>query len=115
MQPSEIWLRKNIEHVGTWTHARLAGRLKQKHSRAAFVKAKSRLVNGVVEYQYCELVYCEQPDIERFLNMVEGNRIVFEFTMTERPLGRVRNHGYPWRLCDSRLLDQLFSMQVKLR
>jgi hypothetical protein len=114
-QPSEILLRKDAESLGVWEHSRLAARLAQKHSRAAFVKARSRTNNGMVEYQYCELVYCERPDIRRFVDMVEANRIVFEFTMTERPPGRVRNHGYPWRLCDVRLLDQLFSVQVKLR
>lgn len=115
MQPSEVWLCKDADQLGTWTHARLAARLAQKHSRAAFIKAESRTVKGVVHYQYRELVYCERPDIQRFIKMVETSRIVFEFTMTERPPGRVRNHGYPWRLCDARLLDQLFSMQVKLR
>lgn len=115
LQPAEIRLRKDTEKLGFWKHARLAARLAQKHSRTAFVKARSRNNGGTVEYQYCELVYCERPDIRRFINLVEKSRIVFEFTMTERPPGRVRNHGYPWRLCDARLLDQLFSLQVKLR
>lgn len=115
VQPSGIWLHKGSEQLGNWGQARMAKRLAQKHSRAAFVKARSRLVEGVVQYQYCELVYCERPDIQRFMKMVNANQIVFEFTMTERPPGRVRNHGYPWRLCDSGLLDQLFSTQVKLR
>lgn len=47
--------------------------------------------------------------------MVDLRRIVFEFTMTERPPGQVRNHSDPWRLVDPRDLDRLFAMQVKLR
>ena len=67
------------------------------------------------QYRYHGLVYCERPDIQRFLDMVESRRIVFEFLMHESPPGRVRNHGYPWRLVDQRELGQLFAIQVRLR
>lgn len=77
--------------------------------------AESRRPASATQYKYTELVYCERPDIQKFIDMVDLRRIVFEFTMTERPPGRVRNHGYPWRLVDARELDRLFAMQVKLR
>jgi hypothetical protein len=35
--------------------------------------------------------------------------------MSEKPAGKVRNHGYPWRLVREDLLDQLFAVRVKLR
>ena len=80
-----------------------------------FVTAQSRCPSSGTQYKYIELVYCERPDIQKFIDMVDLRRIVFEFTMTERPPGRVRNHGYPWRLVDPRELDRLFALQVKLR
>lgn len=92
-----------------------AERLAEKHSRAVFVATESRSLRTGVQYRYDGLVYCERPDVQRFLEMVELRRIVFEFAMHERPPGRVRNHGYPWRLVDQRELDQLFAMQVRLR
>lgn len=113
--PCGIDLHKGTDQLGLWARQRLAERLAMKHSRAAFVKAESRIRNGSTQYHYNELIYCERPDIGRFIDMVDSRHIVFEFAMTERPPGRVRNHGYPWRLVDQRQLDQLFSLQVKLR
>ncbi len=113
--PNGIDLYKHSQPLGAWARERLAERLAEKHSRAAFVKAESRNRPAGVQYKYNELIYCERPDIQRFIDMVDSRRIVFEFTMTERPPGRVRNHGYPWRLVDERQLDQLFALQVKLR
>ena len=110
-----IDLYKESLLLGTWTRARLAERLMEKHSRAVFVKAQSRNGPTGIQYNYKELIYCERPDIQRFSGLVNSRRIVFEFTMTERPPGSVRNHGYPWRLVDERELDQLFALQVKLR
>jgi hypothetical protein len=113
--PCGIDLHKGTDRLGLWARQRLAERLAMKHSRAAFVKADSRIRNGSVQYHYNELIYCERTDIGRFIDMVDSRHIVFEYAMTERPPGRVRNHGYPWRLVDERQLDQLFSLQVKLR
>jgi hypothetical protein len=113
--PDGIDLYKNSLPLGAWARERLAERLAEKHSRAVFVKAEQRSTPAGVQYKYKELVYCERPDVERFIDMVDSRRIVFEFLMTERPPGRVRNHGYPWRLVDERQLDQLFALQVKLR
>ena len=108
-------MHKDAGQIGEWARERLAARLAQKHSRAVFVTAESRRPASATQYKYIELVYCERPDIQKFIDMVDLRRIVFEFTMTERPPGRVRNHGYPWRLVDARDLDRLFAMQVKLR
>lgn len=113
--PYGIDLRKDALTFGAWARERLAERLVEKHSRAVFVASESRGTGNAVQYRYDGLVYCERPDVQRFLDMVDARRIVFEFAMHESPPGRVRNHGYPWRLVDQRELDQLFAMQVRLR
>ena len=64
---------------------------------------------------YKEFVYCDKPSIERFVDLVAFHKIVFEFLMSEEPDGRVRNHGYPWRLIREEFRDQLFAFQIKLR
>lgn len=115
LPPEGISLHKDADRIGEWARERLAARLAEKHSRAVFVTAQARQPASGTQYKYTELVYCERPDIQKFIDMVDLRRIVFEFTMTERPPGRVRNHGYPWRLVDPRELDRLFALQVKLR
>lgn len=110
-----IDLAKSAESMGYWTFAQLERRLSEKHARAVFVKAEVRQVRTGARYAYTELVYCERPTIARFVELLAQNRIVFEFTMSERPDGAIRNHGYPWRLLRAELLDQLFSFQIQLR
>mgnify|MGYP003382093475 CR=1 FL=1 len=115
LPPEGIHMHKDAQQIGVWARERIAERLAEKHSRAVFVTAESRRLRSATQYKYIDLVYCERPDIQKFIDMVDLRRIVFEFTMTERPPGRVRNHGYPWRLVDPRELDRLFALQVKLR
>ena len=113
--PHGVHLHKDATQFGAWARERLAERLVEKHTRAAFVASESRRLRTGVQYKYTGLVYCERPDVERFIDMVDARRIVFEFAMHEDPPGRVRNHGYPWRLVDQRDLDKLCAMQVRLR
>jgi hypothetical protein len=111
----KIDLRKNVDAMGYWPFSQLAKRLAEKHSRAAFVKARVRNTKDKCQFAYDELVYCDKPSIERFVNLVAGRNIVFEFTMSEKPDGHIRNHGYPWRLIRAEFLEQLFAFQIKLR
>lgn len=108
-------LQKNADQIGFWSHETLEKRLLEKHSRAAFVLADAKVTKAGSKFCYKELIYCEQPSIDRFLDLVTRNQLVFEFTMSEKSDGAVRNHGYPWRLVREDLLDQLFAVRVKLR
>jgi hypothetical protein len=113
---SRVDLRKNEDALGYWPFQQLEERLAEKHSRAVFVKAKSRLTSsGGQEFHYQELVYCDRPTIDRFVTLVSQRNIVFEFTLSEKPDGSIRNHGYPWRLIREAFLEHLFAFQIKLR
>jgi len=101
--------------IGYWPWATLESRLIQKHSRLAFIKADVRSPKKSQEFNYFEFTYCEKPSIASFIRLVEDGRIVFEFTMSEKERGIVRNHGYPWRLGGTDYLSQLFASQVRLR
>jgi hypothetical protein len=110
-----IELIKDAEVVGNWSYDTLQKRLQEKHARAVFVKARSRSTPAGTQYSYDEVVYCERPKIDEFVRMVEAREIVFEFLMSEKADGSVRNHGYPWRLNHEALIERLFSLQIKLR
>lgn len=112
---SKIDLRKNADAIGYWTFRQLETRLAEKHSRTAFVKAGSRITKSKTQFHYEELVYCANPSISRFIDLVEQRKIVFEFLMSEKPDGSIRNRGYPWRLTRSEFQDYLFTFQIKLR
>jgi hypothetical protein len=110
-----IQLLKFETMVGHWTNESLNRRLLEKHSRAAFILASVRVSKSKTCFRYDELIYCEKPTIDNFLNLVNQNSLVFEFIMSEKANGKVRNHGYPWRLVREEMLDQLFGVKIKLR
>lgn len=114
-ETKRIDLKKDAEALGYWSFNQLEKRLSEKHSRAVFVKAEKRQAQGKTQFGFKELVYCERPSIDRFIELANHRSIVFEFTMSEKPNGSIRNHGYPWRLIHADYLDQLFAFQVKLR
>lgn len=113
--PEQVDILKGDARFGYWLHTVLAERLREKHSRAVFVKAEVRGLAGRQRFHYKELVYCELPSIQRFNDLMQERRIVFEFLMSEKEDGKVRNHGYPWRLTSDEYLSDLFSLRVKLR
>jgi hypothetical protein len=109
----QIDLEKDGVLIGHWLHETLEKRLTEKHSRAAFILASTN--KAKTKFCYEQLIYCEQPAIDRFLDLVMQNQLVFEFLMSEKESGQVRNHGYPWRLNSENLLDQLFAVKARLR
>jgi len=113
--PEQIDLLKGITRFGYWPFEVLEERLREKHSRAVFIKADVRSSAGRQRFHYKELIYCERPSIRNFNDLVRSKRIVFEFMMSEKEGGQVRNHGYPWRLTGEDYLSELFSLRVKFR
>ena len=111
----QIDLQKNGALIGHWLHETLEKRLTEKHSRAAFVMANIKKTKSKTQFSYEQLIYCERPSIDRFLALVNENQLVFEFLMSEKEGGKLRNHGYPWRLNRESLLDQLFAVRARLR
>src|SRR6185503_13697576 len=111
----KIDLEKSTETLGFWSFEKLEKRLIEKHSRAAFINAETRPTKTKTLYSYREFVYCERPSIGRFVDLVSRNNIVFEFLMSEKAGGTIRNHGYPWRLTRAEFLSALFTFQIRLR
>jgi MvaI/BcnI restriction endonuclease family len=111
----KIDLTKRRESLGYWSYAQLEKRLQEKHARAAFINAEIRSAKSSTSYHYEEFVYCDRPNLTRFVDLVSDRRIVFEFLLSERLNGSIRNHGYPWRLIRTEFLSHLFTFQIRLR
>lgn len=111
----QIDLFKDAGHIGYWPNIDIESRLLEKHARSVFVKAEVKGNKSGQKFFYKEMIYCEKPNIHRFLDLLKKRQIVFEFTMSEKADGKIRNHGYPWRLINEELLTELFSLQVRVR
>jgi MvaI/BcnI restriction endonuclease family len=114
-EEQRIDLLKNKEVLGDWLFAALQKSLLKKHARAAFIKAEAKQSGGEAFFRYDEVIYCERPSIQNFVALVEKHNVVFEFTMSQKENGTVRNHGYPWRLTREDLLRDLFAFRTQLR
>ncbi len=112
---AHVSLQKKSQPIAFWPYETLKRRLTEKHSRAVFVRAESESKRGTTRFRYGELVYCERPQVENFISLIRSGDILVEFTMSEKDGGRIRDHGYPWRLKDQSLLGQLFTLQIRLR
>jgi hypothetical protein len=112
---NKIDLNKETAQIGYWTNESLSARLQEKHSRAVFIKADIRSVAGTKWFNYNELIYCEKPDMDKFIALLKAHQLVFEFVMSEKPKGKLRNHGYPWRLTREDVLEHLFALKIRLR
>lgn len=110
-----IDLHKNVDVLGHWPYRVLEKCLTTKHSRAVFIKADICKSSDTTYYRYDELIYCERPSIRNFIDLVEARDLVFEFTMSQKEDGAIRNHGYPWRLNREELLTELFALRIQLR
>ena len=52
LPPEGIHMHKDAQQIGVWARERLAERLAEKHSRAAFVTAESRRLGAATQYKF---------------------------------------------------------------
>jgi hypothetical protein len=78
-----------------WT---LEKRLLEKHPATLFVRAANRGEGAAEEFRYDEVTLCREPSMASFLDLMEDDFVGLDFTLSERPNGNTRDHGYLWRI-----------------
>jgi len=81
--------------------------LLSKHSQTAFVSVKPMAGNGREFCTVDRLNLCKWPSIIRFLQLVAGGDVFLDFTMSQVADGRVKDHGFLWRV-RSDALERLY-------
>lgn len=91
---------KDFEELLTiWPISALKNSLRVKHQRTFWVKAKSQLnMDGFEEFRYDTITYTKEPLIENFAPLVSTGHITCDFTMHELPSGRIRDHGFLFKM-----------------
>jgi hypothetical protein len=109
--------RVNVEHKGQPTvfydFGTLNRCLHEKHTDTLFISARTRGSGREEEFQFEQAVYCSQPSFSRFLDLTAEDAISLDFTLSQKPTGAARDHGYLWRIRE-RKLDSLFAYQRAL-
>ncbi|MBI1312002.1 hypothetical protein GC176_11975 [bacterium] len=92
------------EHsVAWWSREVLQSRLQEKLTETAFVGATTRGSSRDEKFHYQTVLYCEQPSVDSFLQLVASRDVMLEMRMHIREDGSARNHGSAFRI----RLDQL--------
>ena len=79
--------------------------LLSKHTETAYISVLScKSSSGRSECRFDSVLYCKWPSILRFLRLAEHGRIFLDFTLSVSN-GRVKDHGFLWRLPQDALCD----------
>lgn len=85
--------------VVSWKLAALHEHLATKHQQTAWVGAEVQSSHsGKEAFRYRRLSVTSAPRIERFGPLVETGDITMDLTLSEREGGRVRDHGYLFKI-----------------
>lgn len=94
--------------VALWPLDDIESAIKLKHRRTFWVNAVSKKsASGREEFRYESVTYTSEPLVSNFSPLVSSGHITCDFLMHQRPDGRIRDHGYLFKM-KPKDLDLLF-------
>ena len=109
-----VWMQFNGTDIGNWTFEVLEKRLREKHSEAVFVAARSRGSGRDEEFHYRTVVYCANPSVDSFVTLIERGDVMLELRMHIKENGSARNHGSAFRIKQNRI-PELYATTIQCR
>lgn len=100
------WLKQNhfdretevTTHDATWELETLRQRLVEKHRQTFWVSARCRGRGEEEEFHYIQVEHTKQPRVANFDALIESGVVSLDYTMSEKPGNRVRDHGYLFKI-----------------
>lgn len=89
------------EHDTTWLIKDLKKSLMKKHKETFWVKAKHNNNRSAEQFHYVEVEHTTNPYIDRLETLIETGLITMDYTMHIKPTGKIRDHGYLFKLHQS--------------
>ena len=85
--------------VNTWDTATLEARLMAKHPETFWVDALTkRDATGVESFHYVRATHTQKPLVGNLATLLELGTVTMDYTLSERPNGTIRDHGYLFRM-----------------
>jgi len=75
--------------------------LLSKHSQTAFLSLKRDTRDGAEACSVVGAQFCKWPSVIRFIRLVISGDVFFDFTLSEDGCGRIKDHGFLWRIQSS--------------
>lgn len=94
---------QRVTHDTTWEMPTLRQALANKHRETFWVSARTRGKFEEEEFHYIQVEHTRAPAIRNFDALIEGGVISLDYTMHLRSDGRVRDHGYLFKIHPSNL------------
>jgi len=85
-------------HDTTWVLKELKSSLVKKHKETFWVKARHNNNRAAERFHYVEVEHTENPYIEKLETLIETGLITLDYTMHIKPTGKIRDHGYLFKL-----------------
>lgn len=96
----------------TWSLGLLHQRLLEKHTETLWVEAETTQGPSGEEFHYVAATYTHSPNTEVFDALLADRKITLDLTLSLKPNGKCRNHGYLFKL-KSGYHAALFSGQIR--
>ena len=100
--------------VGYWSFDSLQTPLNDKLTETLYGLADAKMIASTEHYFYHTLIYCSQPSMEGFLELVAVGAVSLQIRMHVRDTGVLRNHGSQFRVSTNRW-SGLFAVVRELR
>ncbi len=109
---NRIVINKDQLEILEYENSVIENALLQKHTETAYVSVTAKkLENGKAGCRFDKLLYCSQPSLDRFLHMADDGSVYLNLTLSEKN-GRVKDHGFLWRVPQVRIEDLYHTAKV---
>lgn len=88
--------------VAVWALETLRERMLKKHRETFWVQASSRLENGKEFLRYDVVRHTRSPNVANLGNYFDTGIITVDYALHFKPTGRVRDHGYLFRVASNK-------------
>ncbi len=89
---------KTCEHDTTWIINDLKEALRKKHRETFWVKAKHNNNRMNEAFYFVEVEHTQNPNINKLETLIETGIITMDYTMYVKDTGKVRDHGYLFKI-----------------
>jgi len=102
------------ELVGFWSFDSLRKQLNSKHPSTLWAQAKSRDVNGLIQFKYTQFEFSKSPQFITFLSLIKSGVITYDWRGYTTKEGKYsgKNHGNAWRIKPAAKTDLFGEIEV---
>jgi len=91
------------KYVVQWSLETLRNNLQQKHRETFWVQSESKFIKGIEHFKYNSIVHTKKPNISLLPYLLSLGIITMDYTMHRKPNGKVRDHGYLFKINPSKI------------